>query len=95
MLGEITSSAGEWGFSCELAPEDSHEQYRGVFGTGQQIANAIVPVVAGTFLIANDLFGCSIVAAVLLLMGLFALPAVAWALRLPPRSAMRPLPDDT
>jgi MFS family permease len=85
VVGELTSSAGGWGLSYELAPEDSHGTYQGVFGTGQQISNAIVPVVAGLFLVNYGFLGWSIVGAVLLGAGLLAPPLVKWALATPPR----------
>jgi MFS family permease len=85
VVGEITSSAGGWGLSYELAPEGAHGKYQGVFGTGQQMTNAIVPVLAGVFLLKAGMAGWMVVGGVLLVAGLFAPAAVSWALRTPPR----------
>lgn len=85
VVGELLSSAGGWGLSYDLAPESAHGRYQGVFGTGQQISNAFVPLVAGVFLVAHGWGGWLVVAAVLLVAGLLAPACVSWALRTPPR----------
>lgn len=90
VIGELTSSAGGWALSYSLAPEHAHGRYQGVFGTGQQISNAVVPVVTGVFLINNGVGGWAIVAGVLLVAGLGAPRAVAWAERTPPRTSPVP-----
>ncbi|MEV7404914.1 MFS transporter [Streptomyces sp. NPDC091267] len=86
VVGELTSSAGGWGLSYELAPEHAHGRYQGVFGTGQQMTNAVVPFVAGVLLIQHGLTGWCVVAAVLLAAGLLAPAVTRWAQRTPPRT---------
>jgi MFS family permease len=91
VVGEIMTASGGWGVSYELAPEHAHGQYQGVFGMGQQITNAVVPFVAGVFLVHNGLGGWALVAGVLLVAGLCAPAVVSWALRTPPRTAPEPV----
>jgi MFS family permease len=86
LLGELTFSAGGWGVSYGLAPNNAHGQYQGVYETGIQLAAGIMPVVAGVFLISHGLVGWSIVGLVMLLAGLLAPVTVAWALRWPARA---------
>ena len=86
VVGELTSSAGGWGLSYSLAPENAHGRYQGVFGTGQQITNAVMPLIAGAFLINRGFGGWALMAGVLLAAGLSAPLAVTWAERTPPRT---------
>ena len=81
VFGELLYSAGAWALSYELAPENAHGQYQGLFGMSTQLGSMITPVAAATLIIGMGWPGWLIFAAVLLAGGLAAPSVARWAER--------------
>ncbi|MEV4560298.1 MFS transporter [Kitasatospora sp. NPDC049285] len=63
-LGEVYSQAGAWALSYDLAREDAHGAYQGVFNTGMSGALMLGPVLITSGVIAHGLPGWALLAAV-------------------------------
>jgi MFS family permease len=81
VFGELLYSAGAWALSYELAPENAHGQYQGLFGMSTQLGSMITPVAATTLIIGFGWPGWLVFAAVLLAAGLAAPSVARWAER--------------
>ncbi|MFI6811515.1 MFS transporter [Nonomuraea sp. NPDC050328] len=88
VFGELTQSAGSWGLSYELAPDDALGQYQGMYGTGQQLGTVAAPALLSTVLIAWGWPGWLLFGAVFLLAGLAVPPVARWAARTRPEPAV-------
>lgn len=84
VFGELLYSAGSWALSYELAPENAHGQYQGLFGMSSQLGSMVTPVAATTLIIGLGWPGWLAFAAVLLAAGLAAPSVARWAERTRP-----------
>lgn len=84
VIGELLYSAGSWALSYELAPENAHGQYQGLFGMSTQFGSIVTPVAATTLIIGFGWPGWLVFAAVLLAAGLAAPSVARWAQRTRP-----------
>jgi MFS family permease len=91
-FGELFQSAGGWGISYKLAPEQSRTEYFAVFSLGTSVQYIIGPTLVTIGVIDHGTVGWIILAAVFLLAGLLARPATAAAAR-ESRNAATPGPD--
>ncbi|MGW7074821.1 MFS transporter [Streptomyces sp. NPDC054866] len=81
VCGEMLHSAGSWALSYDLAPEDAHGQYQGLFNLAQRVGAAVTPALTTAVIIGWGWPGWLLFGAVVLAGGL-AFPAVgAWAAR--------------
>ncbi|RPE35631.1 MFS transporter [Kitasatospora cineracea] len=62
-LGEVYSQAGAWALSYDLAKEDAHGAYQGVFNTGMSGALMLGPALMTSVVIAHGLAGWALLAA--------------------------------
>ncbi|MDX2293492.1 MULTISPECIES: hypothetical protein [Streptomyces] len=80
-LGEVTSQAGSWTLSCELAPEHARGTYQGIYQTGISVSQALGPGLLTAFVLPHGTADWSIPAA-LFASAALTLPATArWAAR--------------
>ncbi|MEU8777715.1 MFS transporter [Streptomyces sp. NPDC048606] len=81
VCGEMLHSAGSWALSYELAPQDAHGQYQGMFNLAQRVGGAVTPILTTAVIIGWGAPGWLLFGALLLAGGL-ATPATArWAAR--------------
>ncbi|MFE6225294.1 MFS transporter [Streptomyces sp. NPDC057854] len=80
-LGEVTSQAGSWALSYDLAPERAQGTYQGIYQTGISVSQALGPGLLTAFVLPHGTAGWSTLAA-LFAMAALSLPATArWAAR--------------
>ncbi|GAA3088286.1 MFS transporter [Streptomyces roseofulvus] len=80
-LGEVTSQAGSWTLSYDLAPEHAQGTYQGIYQTGISVSQALGPGLLTAFVLPHGTAGWSTLAA-LFASAALALPATArWAAR--------------
>ncbi|MCX4967193.1 MFS transporter [Streptomyces sp. NBC_00654] len=70
-LGEVTSQAGSWTLSYDLAPNHAHGTYQGIYQTGISVSQALGPGLLTTFVLPHGTAGWTVLAA------LFASAALA------------------
>ncbi|MGW4808393.1 MFS transporter [Kitasatospora sp. NPDC004272] len=61
-LGEVYSQAGAWALSYDLAKEDAHGSYQGVFNTGMSGGLMLGPVLMTSVVVAHGLLGWALLA---------------------------------
>ncbi|MGW6395196.1 MFS transporter [Streptomyces sp. NPDC055103] len=80
-LGEVTSQAGSWALSYDLAPEHAQGTYQGIYQTGISVSQALGPGLLTAFVLPHGTTGWGALAALFAVAAL-ALPATArWAVR--------------
>lgn len=80
-LGEVTSQAGSWTLSYDLAPDHAHGTYQGIYQTGISVSQALGPALLTTLILPHGTAGWAALAALFATAAL-ALPAAArWAAR--------------
>lgn len=84
VYGELRQSAGSWGIGFGLPPEHAQGQYQGVWSLGFSFSNMIAPLLLTTVVIAHDIAGWAILAAIFVIAGSLSRPLTEWALRTPP-----------
>ncbi|MFE1317487.1 MFS transporter [Kitasatospora phosalacinea] len=62
-LGEVYSQAGAWALSYDLARDEAHGAYQGVFNTGMSGALMLGPALMTSVVIAHGLLGWALLAA--------------------------------
>jgi MFS family permease len=75
-LGELTQSAGAWGVSAVVPPEDRRGEYLGAFKLGGQLQQTFAPAGLTFLAIGTGGWGWLVVAAVMLAAGGYAARAV-------------------
>ncbi|GLV87974.1 MFS transporter [Streptomyces lavendulae subsp. lavendulae] len=78
VVAEMLQSAGSWGLSYTLAPEDRHGEYQGAFGSGTSAGLAFAPLFATSLVVADGGWGW-IVAGLFLLCATFIMTPLAHA----------------
>lgn len=80
-LGEVTSQAGSWALSYDLAPDHAQGTYQGIYQTGISVSQALGPGLLTTFVLPHGTAGWAALATVFAGAAL-ALPATTrWAVR--------------
>ncbi|WP_214417250.1 MFS transporter [Sphaerisporangium fuscum] len=80
-LGEVLSQAGGWALSYDLADEEAHGAYQGVFLAGQSAGQMLGPALITGTALAHGLPGWAFLAALFAVSGLAMSPVVRWAER--------------
>ncbi|KRV49145.1 MFS transporter [Wenjunlia vitaminophila] len=88
VLGEIRQSAGSWGMSFGLAPEDAQGQYQGTYAMGTDMGKMIAPALLTWLAIEHGTVGWMVMAVGFALVGASMPLLVGWAQR-----GRRPEPD--
>jgi hypothetical protein len=78
-LGELLQSAGGWGLSYELAPDQRQAEYLGAFAMGSRIYDAVGPVVVTSLILGIGGPGWLLPGLLFLVLGLGLTPAARWA----------------
>lgn len=81
VVGEMVSSAGQWGLTMGLAPTERQGQYQGFAGTGFSLSNVVAPTLIVWLCIEWGWEGWLVIGATVLASGLLLVPVSAWALR--------------
>ncbi len=81
VTGELFQSAGSWGLSFELAPDNAVGQYQGLFGMGRDLGQILTPVVATGAMVGWGWAGCLLLGAMFLVTGVVVPPAARVAER--------------
>lgn len=81
VYGELRQSAGSWGIGFGLPPEHAQGQYQGVWSLGFSFSNMIAPLLLTAVVIAHEIVGWALLAAIFLVAGSLAKPLTSWALR--------------
>jgi MFS family permease len=81
VVGEMVGSGGQWGIQMGLAPRDRQGQYQGFAGMSFSLSGIIGPPLIAFLCIDWGAPGWLVLGAVIVLAGLLAVPASAWALR--------------
>jgi MFS family permease len=82
-MGELTQSAGAWGITATLPPEDRRGEYTGAFRLGGQVQQSLAPAGLTMLAVGTGGWGWLVIAALMLVAGHYAPAAVRWALRTP------------
>ncbi|MFF9011054.1 MFS transporter [Streptomyces goshikiensis] len=90
VVAEMLQSAGSWGLSYTLAPEDRHGEYQGAFGSGTSAGLTLAPLVATSLVIADGGWGWIVAGGLLLIATLVMTPLANTALRAKQASAGEP-----
>jgi MFS family permease len=90
VLGELLYSAGSWALAYELAPENAHGQYQGLFGMSTQLGSMVTPLAATVLIIGIGQVGWLIFAVALLAAGLVTPTVARWAERTRVTEAVTP-----
>ncbi|MFD4370945.1 MFS transporter [Streptomyces sp. NPDC058486] len=89
-LGEVTSQAGSWTLSYDLAPPHAQGAYQGVYQTGVSLSAALGPGLLTLLVLPHGLAGWTALAALFAAAAL-AMPAtVRWAVADTPRTPRTP-----
>jgi hypothetical protein len=83
ILAELIESAGTWGLSATLPPDDQRGAYVGALRLGEQVQYLIAPAGLTALGVTTGGWGWLPTAAIFALVGLAVVPAVAWAERTP------------
>jgi len=76
-VGELTQSAGAWGITATLTPEDRRGEYTGTFKLGGQVQQALAPVGLTVLAVSTHGWGWLAIAALMLGAGAYAPRIVA------------------
>ncbi|MFE9694998.1 MFS transporter [Micromonospora sp. NPDC005806] len=82
-IGELTQSAGAWGITATLPPEDRRGEYTGAFKLGGQLQQSLGPAGLTMLAIGTGGWGWLVIAVLMLVGGYYAPAAVRWVLRTP------------
>jgi MFS family permease len=80
-VAELTQSAGAWGITATLLPEDRRGEYTGAFKLGGQVQQTLAPAGLTILAVSTGGWGWLVIAALMLVCGACAAPAVRWVLR--------------
>jgi hypothetical protein len=80
VVGEMTSSGGQWGISMGLAPVERQGQYQGFSGLGFSLSQVVGPTLITLLCIEWGRPGWFVMAGLVLGAALLLRPASAWAL---------------
>jgi hypothetical protein len=98
ILAELIESAGTWGLTATLPPDDQRGAYVGALRLGEQVQYLIAPAGLTALGVTTGGWGWYPMAAIFVLVGLAIVPVVAWAGRTPrlgaaaPAEAVTPVP---
>jgi Major Facilitator Superfamily len=81
VVGEMLSSAGQWGVQMGLAPSDRQGQYQGLASSGFALSSMLAPTVVTVACIEWGRPGWILLGAVLAAAGMAYVPVSAWAAR--------------
>jgi MFS family permease len=81
VVGEMVSSAGQWGLTMGLAPTERQGQYQGFAGMGFSLSSVVAPSLIAWLCIAWGWPGWLVLGALVLGSGLALVPVSRWALR--------------
>lgn len=81
VLGEVRQSAGSWGISFGLAPDDAQGQYQGTYAMGADIGKMLAPAVLTWLAIEHGRAGWVVMGAGFAALGAAMPPVVALARR--------------
>lgn len=80
VAGELFQSAGSFGLSFGLAPDDAQGEYGGLYQLGLSVATMVGPVVSTGIAVGMGLAGWSLLAGLFVAAGAGIPPAARWAL---------------
>ncbi|MFF5178901.1 MFS transporter [Micromonospora sp. NPDC000316] len=83
ILAELIQSAGAWGLTATLPPNDQRGAYVGALRLGEQVQYLIAPAGLTALGVSTGGWGWYPTAAIFVLVGLAIVPVVAWAERTP------------
>jgi MFS family permease len=86
-LGEMLQSAGSWGLSYGLAPEDRQGQYLGAWSMGTRIYDAAGPLLVVGLVLGLGAVGWLVLGAFLATVAASMVPVSAWAQRRRPEAS--------
>ncbi|WP_144122451.1 MFS transporter [Catellatospora sichuanensis] len=78
-LGELWQSAGAWGLSVALAPDERRGEYLSAFRLGGQVQGIVAPAAMSALVVGFGVAGWSGLAAVYLVAALVITPVTRWA----------------
>ena len=81
VVGEMRSSAGQWGITMGLAPMERQGQYQGFASMGFSLSNVIAPTLIVWLCIEWGRPGWRVRGGLVLGCGVALVPATRWALR--------------
>ena len=81
VVGEMVGSGGQWGVQMGLAPRERQGQYQGFAGMGFSLSNVLAPSLSVALCINAGQVGWMVLAGIIIVSGVLAVPACAWALR--------------
>ena len=81
VVGEMVSSAGQWGLTMGLAPTERQGQYQGFAGMGFSLSNVIGPTLIVWLCIEWGWPGWLVLGGLVLASGALLVPVSRWALR--------------
>lgn len=81
--GELTQSAGAWGVTATVPPEQRRGEYTGVFKLGGQLQQTFAPAGLTMLAVGTGGWGWLVIAALMLVAGQVAPAAVRWVVRTP------------
>ncbi|NUT05040.1 MAG: MFS transporter [Hamadaea sp.] len=82
-VGELTQSAGAWGITASVPPENRRGEYTGLFRLGGQAQQSLAPAGLTVLAVNTGGWGWLAVAALMLVAGHYAPAAVRWVRRTP------------
>jgi hypothetical protein len=71
-VGELTQSAGAWGITATLTPDDRRGEYTGTFKLGGQVQQALGPAGLTVLAVSTHGWGWLVIAALMLCAGAYA-----------------------
>ncbi|WP_210438431.1 MFS transporter [Nocardioides xinjiangensis] len=80
VVGEMIGSGGQWGLQMGLAPHERQGQYQGFAGLGFSLTSVIGPPMVAYFCVDLGEVGWLLLAGLMVVTGLAAIPASRWAL---------------
>lgn len=80
VVGEMIGSGGQWGLQMGLAPHERQGQYQGFAGLGFSLTSVVGPPMVAFFCVGLGEVGWLILAGLMVVTGLVAVPAARWAL---------------
>lgn len=81
VIGEMVSSAGQWGVSMGLAPHERQGQYQGFNSLGFGLASTVAPALIAFLVVGWGRPGWYVLAGLVLGSALLLVPVSRWALR--------------
>ncbi|NUT34686.1 MAG: MFS transporter [Hamadaea sp.] len=82
-VGELTQSAGAWGVTATVPPEERRGEYTGVFKLGGQVQQTFAPAGLTLLAVGTGGWGWLVIAALMVVAGQVAPAAVRWVIRTP------------